>query len=159
MVRRGVFRARGIVFDFRPIKLDSAHRPASARIPNRARLSAGWIRTFGSAAERNIPFSISPEAPARSPSLSPRERAPRDSEKYYLSASWHINSPYAMIIKVSRDTHIGPTIYLLRWGARVYSVSRNSRGSSSRPRARRRLRGLHLCTSFSYPRYPTRFPH
>lgn len=45
---RSVFRAR-IVFDFRPIKVDSAHRPVfrGADTPG-GLLSAGWIRTFGS---------------------------------------------------------------------------------------------------------------
>lgn len=97
---RSVFRAR-IVFDFRPIKVDSAHRPVfrGADTPG-GLLSAGWIRTFGSRDRAQYPV----------PDLSRGLRHVsllRDSEKYYLSASWHINSPYAMIIKVSRDTVSG----------------------------------------------------
>lgn len=73
---RGVFRAR-IVFDFRPIKVDSAHRPVlrSADTPSR-RLSAGWIRTFGSRGRAQYPVpDLSLEARAL-PLSSPRERAP-----------------------------------------------------------------------------------
>jgi hypothetical protein len=69
----GPSRAR-IVFDFRPIKVDSAHRPRY--IPRRgeysgpAPLSARRIGAFGSRLqERNIPFPISPGA--RPPHLRP----------------------------------------------------------------------------------------
>jgi len=71
---RGVFRAR-IVFDFRPIKVDSAHSvrySAPRNTPGGPPLSAGRIRAFGSRLqERNIPFPISPGAlpqPPASPS-------------------------------------------------------------------------------------------
>lgn len=52
---RSVFRAR-IVFDFRPIKVDSAHRPVfrGADTPG-GPLSAGWIRTFGSRGRAQYP--------------------------------------------------------------------------------------------------------
>lgn len=66
-----------IVFDFRPIKVDSAHRPVfrGADTPG-GRLSAGWIRTFSSRGKSAISRTRSLLRPVLPLSFSSRERAP-----------------------------------------------------------------------------------
>lgn len=130
---RSVFRAR-IVFDFRPIKVDSAHRPVFRGIDSRrpVYLPGGSEPSVAEAKSaisrsRSLLRLVLPPPSSSSPRASARARAPRDSEKYYLSASWHINSPYAMIIKVSRDTVSGRRS-ICSGGALVYTgCSANSR--------------------------------
>lgn len=132
---RGVFRAR-IVFDFRPIKVDSAHRPVFRDTPGGPRYLPGGSETFGSRGESAISRSRSLLRPVFCPPLRlllARARAPRDSEKYYLSASWHINSPYAMIIKVSRDTVSGRRS-ICSGGAVVYTGCSATRALCRDPR-------------------------
>lgn len=125
---RSVFRAR-IVFDFRPIKVDSAHRPVLRGADTPGGPVICRVDQKPSVAEAESAISRS-----RSLSRPPRLVSPRDSEKYYLSASWHINSPYAMIIKVSRDTVSGRrSIY--SGGAAVYTgCPAKGEGALSPPR-------------------------
>lgn len=91
-----------IVFDFRPIKVDPAHRARAARLHGEL-ISPRWIRERLRLPSlvRNIPFpSLRNDEEAARPSLRgflltcppPLSRA-LHSKKYYLSASCHINSP------------------------------------------------------------------
>lgn len=90
-----------IVFDFRPIKVDSAHWAARAPCVPIGRLDQKRAGAF--AISRSHLQTTRRSFPSATTRCLRGLAVPRYSKKYYLSASCHINTPYAMIIKVSRD--------------------------------------------------------